>query len=86
MKKSNMVYSFQDQEIVDQEVKESGTDFVLVRPAMLTDKEAQPVKNYGNAGKGAGFMPSISRKSIAVFLVDAAEENNWDRQTPVVSN
>jgi hypothetical protein len=86
IKMSNMLYTFQDHDLVDREMKESGMDFVLARPAMLTDKEARPIKNYGNAGKGSGFMPSISRKSVAVFLVDAAENNNWDGSTPVISN
>jgi NAD(P)H-binding len=86
IKKSNLFCTFQDHDLVDQELKESGMDFVLARPAMLTDKEAQLVMEHGNAGKGSGFLPSISRKSVAVFLVDAAEKNTWDRSTPVISN
>jgi hypothetical protein len=86
MKKSNMLYTFRDHDPVDREIKESGMGYVLARPAMLTEKEAGPVKSHGNCGEGSGFMPSISRKSVAVFLVDAAEKSTWDRSTSVISN
>jgi hypothetical protein len=86
IKTSNLLYTFLDHDLVDQEMKESGVQFVLVRPVMLTDKEVRPVREHGNAGKEAGFMPSISRKSVAVFLVDTAEKNNWNKSTPVISN
>ena len=86
IKTSNLLYTYLDHDLVDQEMKESGVQFVLARPVMLTDKEARPVREHGNIGKGSGFMPSISRKSVAVFLVDAAEKNNWNKSTPVISN
>jgi hypothetical protein len=86
IKTSNLLYTFLDHDLVDKEMKESGLQFVLVRPVMLTDKEARPVREHGNAGKELGFMPSISRKSVAVFLVDAVEKNNWNNSTPVISN
>jgi hypothetical protein len=86
IKTSNLSYTFLDHDLVDQEMKESGVQFVLARPVMLTDKEAKPVREHGNTGKDSGFMPSISRKSVAVFLVDAAEKNDWDKSTPVISN
>jgi NAD(P)H-binding len=86
IKNSNLLYTFRDHSLVDRKMKESGMDFVLARSAMLTDKEVQPVMEHGNTGKGSGFLPSISRKNVAVFLVDAAERNTWDRSTPVISN
>src|SRR3954447_12104578 len=86
IKTSNLLYTFLDHDLVDQELKESGVQFVLARPVMLTDQEARPVREHGNTGKESGFMPSISRKSVAVSLVDAAEKDNWNRSTPVISN
>lgn len=85
-RKSNMAASFEDHDAVDQIVKESGIDFVLVRPARLTDEDAKPVKEYGDQGKGVGLMSAISRKSVAVFLVAAVEKRRWDGKTPVISN
>lgn len=86
IKRSNMCYSFQDHDLVDQETKASGINYVLVRPVMLKGEERLPVKDHGSAGRGSGFMPSISRKSVAGFLIDAAEKDTWDRSTLVISN
>ncbi|KAF2417666.1 NAD(P)-binding protein [Tothia fuscella] len=44
---SNMAYQFKDHGFVDREVRDSGLDWVLVRPAMLTDRAAQPIKVSG---------------------------------------
>ena len=85
-RKSNMASSFDDHDAVDRLVKQSSTDFVLVRPARLTDGETRPVKEYGDQGKGTGLMSAISRKSVAQFLVAASEMGTWDRKTPVISN
>lgn len=85
-RRSNMAASFEDHDAVDRIVKESGMDFVLVRPARLTDEDAKAVKEYGNQGKGIGLMSAISRKSVAVFLVASLEKSTWDRKTPVISN
>ena len=86
IKGSNLSYSYTDHNMVDKEMKESGMDYVLARPTRLTIGAAEPVKCYGNYGEGMGAMQSISRASVAVFLVDAVENNTWDRSTPVIAN
>jgi putative NADH-flavin reductase len=83
---TNMSAQFKDHNLVDAETKESRLDWVLVRPVMLKGEAALPVKMLGNTGKEGGFMPSISRKSVAGFLMDAVEKNTWNRSTPVVCN
>ena len=83
---TNMSAQFADHDIVDEEMKASGMDYVLVRPTRLSEGEAAPVREYGNLGKGTGVFSAISRKSVAVFLVDAAEKDAWNRSTPVISN
>ncbi|MCJ1351302.1 MAG: hypothetical protein MMC33_001286 [Icmadophila ericetorum] len=85
-KYSNMSYQFEDHGLVDQEMKASGLNYVLVRPTMLAEGEAQPIKEFGNTGRGVGVTSKITRKSVAVFLVDAAEKNKWDKTTPVLTN
>ena len=86
LRHTNMAAQFADLDLVDEEMKASGMNYVLVRPVRLSEGEAASVREYGNLGKGAGMFSSISRKSVAVFLVDAAEKNAWDRSTPVISN
>jgi hypothetical protein len=86
IKYTNMAVQFQDHDLVDAETKESGLDWVMIRPAMLKGEEALPVKVLSNTGKEGSFMPSISRASVAVFLVNAAEKSTWNGATPVICN
>ncbi len=86
VKKSNMSYSFKDHESAEQKIKASGLKYVLARPTRFTDGPAAPIKFYGNSGKGIGSFAGMSRKSAAVFLVDAAEKADWDETSPVMSN
>ncbi|KAI4747797.1 hypothetical protein E4T50_01862 [Aureobasidium sp. EXF-12298] len=83
---SNMKQSLEDQNAVDQIVKQSGLNFVMPRPAMLKGDVALPVKIMGDAGEKAGFMPSVSAKSVAEFMLDAAVSDQWDGTTSVLSN
>lgn len=84
---SNMSAALKDHELVDREVKESDVDYVIARPLMLKDGDAQQVKEHGNDGaQGVGLTSSITRKSVAIFLVDAAEKSKWDKTTPVLTN
>ena len=85
MNYSNMAQTVEDHDLVDKLVKESGLNFVLVRPAMLKDGGDGPVKDLGDRGEKASFMPSISSKAVVSVLLEAAEMPNWDRRTPVLS-
>jgi hypothetical protein len=86
IKYTNMAAQFRDHDLVDAETKESGLDWVMVRPAMLKGEEALPVKILSNTGIEGSFMPSISIASVAGFLVDAAEKSTWVGKTPVICN
>lgn len=83
---TNMSAQFEDHNLVDKETKESGLDWVIVRPAMLKGEEALEVKVLSDTGREGSFMPSISRKSVAGFLVDAVENDTWIGRTPVICN
>ena len=86
IKHSNMSYQFEDHGAVDKEVKASEVEYVLARPTVLTQGDAQPVKTFGNLGKSVRLTSTITRCSVAVFLVDAAEKNDWNKSTPVITN
>ncbi|KAH7048435.1 NAD-dependent epimerase/dehydratase-like protein [Macrophomina phaseolina] len=83
---TNMKYQFADHDQVDAEMKGSGLDYVLVRPAMLTEGEAVPVKTFGDHGEGAPWFAKVTRGSVARFLVEVCETAEWDRRTPVIAN
>jgi hypothetical protein len=86
MNHSNMVQTVEDQNLVDAAVKAGKLDYVLVRSAMLGGVERAPVKVFGNDGKSAGFMPKISARSVAGFMLDCVEDSSYDGMTPVISN
>ncbi|PIG79999.1 TrkA-N domain dehydrogenase [Aspergillus arachidicola] len=86
MKKSNMIYQYEDHNHTDREVRASGVNFVLVRPSRLVDTDVQDVKLWPQDGKGVPLMASTSRVSVARWLVDAAESNDWDNTAPVITN
>jgi putative NADH-flavin reductase len=86
MQYSNMKQTLEDQNAVDQIVKQSGLRFVMPRPAMLKGDVALPIKTLGDTGEMAGFMPSVSPQSVAEFMLDAAINEQWDGSTAVLSN
>ncbi|MCJ1333330.1 hypothetical protein MMC10_010024 [Thelotrema lepadinum] len=84
-RKSNMAAQFVDHDATDKEVKDSGSNFVLVRPVRLSEGEKKAVIVHGDIGKGLGMFNSISRRSVASFLLNAVESAKYDRRTPVIS-
>lgn len=86
MKSSNMYQTWEDHNLVDKAVKTGGLPFVMVRPAMLKDTDATALKFYGNDGKGSGFMPSASMRSVAGFLLDVTVDKQYDGKTPMIAN
>lgn len=86
MQYSNMKQTLEDQNAVDQIIKQSGLNFVMPRPAMLKGDVSLPVKTFGDAGGSAGFMPSVSPQSVAEFMLDVVVSDQWDGSTSVLSN
>ena len=86
MSNSNMRYQYYDHNAVEQIVKESGLDYVLVRPSRLVESSVEDVKVWPGHGKGVPLMASTSRISVAHFMVDALENTEWDHDAPVITN
>ncbi|ETN37225.1 uncharacterized protein HMPREF1541_08215 [Cyphellophora europaea CBS 101466] len=82
---SAMDQTIADGNAVDGVVKTSGLRFVLVRSCALMGDKVTAVKELGDEGELAGFMPSISAPTVARFLLDAVESSEWDGRTPVIS-
>ncbi|KAF9878901.1 nad-dependent epimerase dehydratase [Colletotrichum karsti] len=86
---TNMKYTVDEHRAVDELMngKEGeDIDWIMVRPPMLTEGEALPIKNLGDDGKGISWLPKITRKSVAAFIVDVAENPEWKRRAPVITN
>ena len=86
MSYSNMAQTYEDHDIVDKLVKDSGLTFVLPRATLLKGDGESQVKYLGDEGENAPFMPSISSRTVAKFLVDAVATDQWDGRTPVISS
>ncbi|OHE93252.1 hypothetical protein CORC01_11477 [Colletotrichum orchidophilum] len=88
-KHTNMKHTLDDHNAVDALVRgDAGTDvdWILVRPPILTEGECLPVKVYDDYGNGVCWLPKITRRSVAGFMVDAVERDDWNRSAPVVTN
>jgi uncharacterized protein YbjT (DUF2867 family) len=90
---TSLGHSFADHDLVDEIVKKSGLEFVILRPARLTMSKKAPVRYISDDGtdngKGLGVfagLGGISRASVAGCLVDAVEKNTWNGRTPVIMN
>lgn len=81
-----MKHSYDDHDLVDKETRLSGVNYVLPRPPWLTNGRARPVRTFGNTGKGIGNLATVSRRSVADFLLDACEKSDWDGSTPVIAS
>ncbi|PYH42392.1 NAD(P)-dependent oxidoreductase [Aspergillus saccharolyticus JOP 1030-1] len=89
MGKTNMAYQYADHNEVERRVRGSGVGFVFVRPMRLTegdDVDTEKVKIWENDGQGVPLMGSISRRSVARFLVDVAEGDEWVGAAPVITS
>ncbi|KAL4930298.1 uncharacterized protein BDV17DRAFT_259347 [Aspergillus undulatus] len=90
MGKSNMRFQYDDHNAVERVVRESGMDYVFVRPARLiedeTGVEGDKVKVWPENGGKVPLMASARRTGVARFMVDAAERNEWDNQAPVITD
>ncbi|KAH4710354.1 hypothetical protein HBI20_023530 [Parastagonospora nodorum] len=75
---SNMGIGYKDHEEVEKLIKQSGKTFVLVRPARFVPGKAAPVHVYENQGEGIGSFNTTTRESVASFLLDAVEKDEWD--------
>lgn len=75
---SNMRISIEDHDALDAEVRRReigkvGMEWLFVRPARLAEDEAVEVRELGEQGKKVGLMGSVSRASVAEFLILAVE-------------
>lgn len=86
-KYSGMRFQMDDHNAVDTETRSAGVDFVLVRSSMLAEGVPAEIRVYPDDGKGSGFMPKITRTSVARFMViEALEGSKYDGRAPVISN
>ena len=67
---------FDDMEVAEGLVLASGINFVILRPSVLNEK---PKQGYWVSNDKIGKM-QISRRDVATFIVDALEDERYDKQ------
>ncbi|PMD38663.1 NAD(P)-binding protein [Hyaloscypha variabilis F] len=91
---SAMKVAFEDHNVVEEVVRREagewegegkGLKWTLVRPCMLKEGDGKEVSVFGEQGRGVGLMPSVSRESVARFVVERClEKEEFVARTPVI--
>ncbi|KAI1120265.1 NAD-dependent epimerase/dehydratase-like protein [Nemania abortiva] len=83
---TNMKYGLAAHNNLDKETRSTGVDYTLVRASILADGDVAPIKLYPDDGKGINFLPKVTRASVAKFMVEACEKDDFIGRSPVISN
>ncbi|KAM3078138.1 hypothetical protein ACMFMG_002559 [Clarireedia jacksonii] len=85
--KSTMgMVGFKDHREAEGKLRESGLEWVMVRPAMLKDGGKKKVIEMGEEGKEMGYLPGVTRESVVGWIVETAESDTWENRTVVICN
>jgi putative NADH-flavin reductase len=74
---------YEDKERQEVAIKQSDLEWVIVRPARLTDEPAKG--EYGVYLKGSYTAKTISRADVAAFMVAQLTDDTYVHKTPVIS-
>jgi putative NADH-flavin reductase len=74
---------YDDKERQEEAIKQSNLDWVIVRPAQLTDEPAKG--EYGVYLKGSYTVKTISRADVAAFMLAQLTDDTYVHKTPVIS-
>ncbi|KAI0447489.1 NAD(P)-binding protein [Xylaria telfairii] len=83
---TNMKHGLAAHNNLDKETRKTGVKFVFVRASVLAEGDAAPIKVYPDDGKGVNFLPKITRASVAKFMIEACEKDEFVGRSPVIAN
>jgi putative NADH-flavin reductase len=81
-----LYYYFRDKELQEQYIKQSALDWVIVRPALLTNGKQTGAVNDGKNIGSRLFTHSISRADVASFMLSEVKDDRYLRETPGVES
>ncbi len=81
---SNIGPAYRDHERQEILLQETDLDWTIVRPVGLTNAGPKPVKVSIDNNPGLGL--TISRRSVADFMVKEVEKRNYVRSCPTISS
>jgi uncharacterized protein YbjT (DUF2867 family) len=83
--RTNLKYTYADHNLVDTEIRETDTDWTLLRPAAFNKKpEAGEIAVTDIHGPKPSF--SISRAAVAQFAVDVIDSGAHVHEAPIISH
>jgi uncharacterized protein YbjT (DUF2867 family) len=83
--RTNLKYTYADHNLVDTEIRDTATDWTLVRPVAFNKKpEAGKVAVSDIHGPKPSF--SISRAAVAQFAVDVIDNRAHIHEAPIISH
>jgi putative NADH-flavin reductase len=77
--------SFREKEVQEQCIKQSNLDWIIVRPAVLTNGPRTGVYRSGFSTTDRTIKGKISRADVADFMLKQLTDNTYLRQTPGLS-
>ena len=82
---TNLKYTYADHNLVDREIRDTDTDWTLVRPVAFNKKpEAGRIAVTDIHGPKPSF--SISRAAVAQFAVDVIDKGAHIHEAPIISH
>lgn len=78
-------HAFADHALQEQAIKESGLDWVIVRPGNMTNGPLTGHYRHGFAGDDRSIKLKVSRADVAEFMLQQLVNNHYLRQTPGIS-
>lgn len=78
-------HAFIDHELQERAIKESGLDWVIIRPGNMTNGARTGVYRHGFAGNDRSIKLKVSRADVAEFMLQQMVNNHYLRQTPGIS-
>ncbi len=74
-----------DKNIMEREVQKSNIDYTIIRPVRLTNGPAKGKFRTGDSNLRLGLNPRISRKDVALFIMDELENNEYIKKAVTIT-
>jgi len=81
-----LYFYFRDKELQEQYIRQSALDWVIVRPASLTNGKQTGAVNDGKNVGSLFFTHRISRADLASFMLSEVKDDRYLRDTPGVES
>lgn len=81
-----LYFYFQDKELQEKYIMQSGLDWVIVRPAALTNGKQTGAVNEGKDVGSLWFTHRISRADVASFMLSGLKDDRYVKDTPGIES